>query len=91
MSFLGVFNHPVDQTPRPDPRTKQNDGLLERQISARPTIDSAYTAPPVVMGGAFQEKLVGQNGSLTGCFAMLRYKNKKLNAEMSTNVTVLHG
>ena len=42
------------------------------------------------MGGAFQEKLVGRNGPLTGCSAMLRYKNKKLNAEMSTNVTVLH-
>ena len=42
------------------------------------------------MGGAFQEKLVGQNGPLTGCSAMLRYKNKKLNAEMSTNVLVLH-
>ena len=42
-----------------------------------------------LMGGAFQEKLVGQNGSLTGCSAMLRYKNKKLNAEMSKNVIVL--
>ena len=38
------------------------------------------------MGGAFQEKLVGQNDPLTGCSSMLRYKNKKLNAEMSTNV-----
>ena len=43
------------------------------------------------IGGAFQEKLVRQNGPLTGCSAMLRYKNKKLNAKMSTNVTVLHG
>ena len=43
------------------------------------------------MGGAFQEKLVGQNSPLTGCSGMLRCKNKKLNAEMSTNVTVLHG
>ena len=43
------------------------------------------------MDGAFQTKLVGQNGSLAGCSAMLRYKNKNLNAEMSTNVTVLHG
>ena len=33
------------------------------------------------MGGAFQKKLVGQNGSLTGCFAVPRCKNKKMNAE----------
>ena len=26
------------------------------------------------MGGAFQKKFVGQNGSLTGCSAMLSYK-----------------
>ena len=42
------------------------------------------------MGGAFQEKLVGQNGPLTGCSAILRYKSKKMNAEMSTNVLVWH-
>ena len=35
------------------------------------------------MGGAFQTKLVGQSGSLSGCSAILRYKNKNLNAEMS--------
>ena len=28
------------------------------------------------MGGAFQKKLVGQNGSLTGCSAMLMYKTR---------------
>ena len=39
------------------------------------------------MGGAFQKKLVGQNGSLTGCSVTLRY----LNAEKSTNMAVLHG
>ena len=43
------------------------------------------------MGGAFQKKLMGQNGSLTECSAMPKYKNENLNAEMSTNVTVLHG
>ena len=43
------------------------------------------------MGGVFKKKLVGQNGTLTGCPAMLRYKKKTLNAEMSTNVSVLHG
>ena len=42
------------------------------------------------MGGAFQEKLVGQNGPLAGCSAMLKYKNKKLNAERPTNALVLH-
>ena len=42
------------------------------------------------MGGAIQKKLVGQNGSLSGCSAMLRYKNKKLNPEISTSVTDLH-
>ena len=42
------------------------------------------------MGGAFQEKLVGY-GPLTGCSGMLSYKNKKLNGELSTNETVLHG
>ena len=34
------------------------------------------------MGGAFQEKLVGQNGQLTGRSGMLRYKNKKRNAKI---------
>ena len=29
------------------------------------------------MGGAFQEKLVGQNGPSTGCSTMLRYKNQE--------------
>ena len=44
------------------------------------------------MGGAFQKKLVRQNGSLAECSTyMLRYENKSLNAEMSTNMTVLHG
>ena len=47
--------------------------------------------PGIGRGGAFQKKLVGQNGSLTGCSAILRYKNTDLNTEMSTNVTVLHG
>ena len=42
------------------------------------------------MGRALK-KLVGQNDSLTGCSAMLRYKNEKLNADISTNLTVLHG
>ena len=34
---------------------------------------------------------VPDNGSLTGYSAMLRYKNKNLNAEISTNMTVCHG
>ena len=42
-------------------------------------------------GWNFSNKLVGQDGSLTGCSAMPRYKNKDLNAKMSTNVTVIHG
>ena len=43
------------------------------------------------MGGALQKKLVGQNGSLAGCSAILRYKNKNPDDEMSTIVTVLRG
>ena len=42
------------------------------------------------MVGAFQKKLMGQNGSLTGCSAKEMYKNKNLNAAMSTNVQILH-
>ena len=42
------------------------------------------------VGGAFQKKLVGQNGSLTRCSAGSRHKNNNLIAGMSTIVTVLH-
>ena len=42
------------------------------------------------MGGAFQKKLMGQNGLLSGYSAILRYTNKNLCAEMSAKVTVTH-
>ena len=57
-------------------------------------VKSMHTLVAVVVRftwvGAFPEKLVGQNDPLTGCSAMLRYKIKRMNAEMSTSVTVLH-
>ena len=44
----------------------------------------------LIMGGTFREKFVGHNGSLNGCSAMFKYRDKNLNTKMSTDVTVLH-
>ena len=43
------------------------------------------------MGGAFQKKFGGEKWLIDWMFYMLRHKNKTLNADMSTDMTVLHG
>ena len=70
----------IKQSHRPTPAVLPAVLLLSPPPPPRPT----------VMGGAFQKKLMGQNGLLSGYSAILRYTNKNLCAEMSAKVTVTH-